>query len=231
MHDIISVSRSLVGWLMVCVFTILTSMVSPQWQTTQSCKSSWLSWWSSMVGWSTLPSGHYTTVSPKTVCRLGCGTHRRAYHPRWGTEMWREWRKINVIYQSIYVCVLSTYTHTHSLSHIFIHSILCLFFREVSKGCNAESWDPSQAHRDRFYQLPITRDHVHFLETLEGLQRCRDTVLQVSIKQRGGSTDDSSLACVCVYVHDSIVILVYKGSLVENLQTKSHVSTKHLWKM
>ncbi|XP_035638942.1 exonuclease mut-7 homolog isoform X2 [Oncorhynchus keta] len=50
--------------------------------------------------------------------------------------------------------------------------------REVSKGCNAESWDPSQAHRDRFYQLPITRDHVHFLETVEGLQRCRDTVLQ-----------------------------------------------------
>uniref|UniRef100_A0A8C8HGS8 3'-5' exonuclease domain-containing protein n=1 Tax=Oncorhynchus tshawytscha TaxID=74940 RepID=A0A8C8HGS8_ONCTS len=50
--------------------------------------------------------------------------------------------------------------------------------REVSKGCNAESWDPSQAHRDRFYQLPITRDHVHFLETLEGLQCCRDTVLQ-----------------------------------------------------
>ncbi|XP_071196333.1 exonuclease mut-7 homolog isoform X1 [Salvelinus alpinus] len=50
--------------------------------------------------------------------------------------------------------------------------------RKVSKGCNAESWDPSQAHRDRFYQLPITRDHVHFLETLEGLQRCRDTVLQ-----------------------------------------------------
>nr|XP_046161384.1 exonuclease mut-7 homolog isoform X2 [Oncorhynchus gorbuscha] len=50
--------------------------------------------------------------------------------------------------------------------------------REVSKGCNAELWDPSQAHRDRFYQLPITRDHVHFLETVEGLQRCRDTVLQ-----------------------------------------------------
>ncbi|XP_041741386.1 exonuclease mut-7 homolog [Coregonus clupeaformis] len=50
--------------------------------------------------------------------------------------------------------------------------------REVSKGCSAESWDPPQAHRDRFYQLPITRDHVHFLETLEGLQLCRETVLQ-----------------------------------------------------
>ncbi|KAJ7986881.1 hypothetical protein DPEC_G00333000 [Dallia pectoralis] len=50
--------------------------------------------------------------------------------------------------------------------------------RKVAKSSSAESWDTPQAHCDRFYQLPITREHVHFLEMPEELERCRKAVLQ-----------------------------------------------------
>ncbi|XP_046901753.1 exonuclease mut-7 homolog isoform X1 [Hypomesus transpacificus] len=40
----------------------------------------------------------------------------------------------------------------------------------------SEEWDPPLSHRDRFYQLPITRDNVHFLDTQDGLQRCQDII-------------------------------------------------------
>ncbi|XP_010875670.3 exonuclease mut-7 homolog [Esox lucius] len=50
--------------------------------------------------------------------------------------------------------------------------------REVGKGCSAETWDPPKSHQDRFYQLPITREHVHLLKTPEELQCCIKTVLQ-----------------------------------------------------
>ncbi|KAM3874359.1 exonuclease mut-7 homolog [Diretmus argenteus] len=41
-----------------------------------------------------------------------------------------------------------------------------------------EEWVPPQSHCQRFYQLKLTRDKIHFLDTQEGLRRCRDTVLK-----------------------------------------------------
>ncbi|KAM6984825.1 exonuclease mut-7 homolog [Aplochiton taeniatus] len=43
---------------------------------------------------------------------------------------------------------------------------------------NREVWDPPPAHQKRFYQLPIVRDRVCFLDTPEGLQQCKQAVLQ-----------------------------------------------------
>ncbi|XP_062870052.1 exonuclease mut-7 homolog [Trichomycterus rosablanca] len=40
-----------------------------------------------------------------------------------------------------------------------------------------ESWVPP-SHQQHFYQLPLTKDKVHFLQNLEELQHCREAVLQ-----------------------------------------------------
>ncbi|XP_018609344.1 exonuclease mut-7 homolog isoform X2 [Scleropages formosus] len=41
-----------------------------------------------------------------------------------------------------------------------------------------ESWEPPQSDRDRYYQLPVGRESVHFVQTLEELELCREVVLQ-----------------------------------------------------
>ncbi|KAL4617371.1 hypothetical protein GN956_G21415, partial [Arapaima gigas] len=41
-----------------------------------------------------------------------------------------------------------------------------------------KAWEPSQSDRDRYYQLPVGRESVHFVHTLEQLELCREVVLQ-----------------------------------------------------
>ncbi|KAG8010634.1 Exonuclease mut-7-like protein, partial [Nibea albiflora] len=48
----------------------------------------------------------------------------------------------------------------------------------LSHSAQTEDWTPSQSHCQRFYQAPITKDKVHFVDTLEALRRCRNIVLK-----------------------------------------------------
>ncbi|XP_034047943.1 exonuclease mut-7 homolog isoform X2 [Thalassophryne amazonica] len=48
----------------------------------------------------------------------------------------------------------------------------------LSNSTKIEEWKPSQSHCQRFYQVPLTKDQVHIVETPEGLQRCQDIVLK-----------------------------------------------------
>uniref|UniRef100_UPI0037E87D7B exonuclease mut-7 homolog n=1 Tax=Semicossyphus pulcher TaxID=241346 RepID=UPI0037E87D7B len=48
----------------------------------------------------------------------------------------------------------------------------------LSDSAQTEEWIPSQSHRQRFYQVPLTKDKVHFVDTQEALQRCRKIVLK-----------------------------------------------------
>ncbi|XP_070780896.1 exonuclease mut-7 homolog [Enoplosus armatus] len=48
----------------------------------------------------------------------------------------------------------------------------------LSDSAQTEEWMPSQSHRQKFYQVPLTKDKVHFVETPEALQRCRNVVLK-----------------------------------------------------
>ena len=42
-----------------------------------------------------------------------------------------------------------------------------------------EEWVSSPSHCQKFYQAPLTKDKVHFVDTPEALQRCRNIVLKV----------------------------------------------------
>ncbi|XP_072515421.1 exonuclease mut-7 homolog [Salminus brasiliensis] len=44
--------------------------------------------------------------------------------------------------------------------------------------CPLESWVTPQSHQLQYYQLPLAREKVHFVQTLEQLQLCREAVLQ-----------------------------------------------------
>lgn len=56
-----------------------------------------------------------------------------------------------------------------------------LLLRQLSlhDSTQMQDWTPSRSHCDRFYQVPLTKDQVQFVDSLEALQRCRDVVLQV----------------------------------------------------
>lgn len=56
-----------------------------------------------------------------------------------------------------------------------------LLLRQLSlyDSTQTEDWTASPSHCDRFYQVPLTRDRVQFVNSTEALQRCRDVVLQV----------------------------------------------------
>lgn len=42
----------------------------------------------------------------------------------------------------------------------------------------SEDWEPSPSHCKKFYQAPLTRDKVHFVDTPEALQKCQAIVLK-----------------------------------------------------
>ncbi|XP_061658259.1 exonuclease mut-7 homolog isoform X2 [Syngnathoides biaculeatus] len=43
---------------------------------------------------------------------------------------------------------------------------------------HSEDWMPSEAHCQKFYQVPLTKDKVQHVDSLEALQCCRDTLLK-----------------------------------------------------
>lgn len=47
-----------------------------------------------------------------------------------------------------------------------------------SASAHNEEWMPSQSHCQKFYQVPITKDKVNFVDTPEALQRCQNIVLK-----------------------------------------------------
>lgn len=49
----------------------------------------------------------------------------------------------------------------------------------LDDSTQTQDWMPSPSHRDRFYQVPLTRDRVQFVDSLEALRRCRNVLLQV----------------------------------------------------
>lgn len=44
----------------------------------------------------------------------------------------------------------------------------------------SESWAPPQCDQKKYYQLPLARENVHFVETLDELEWCREAVLKVN---------------------------------------------------
>lgn len=65
---------------------------------------------------------------------------------------------------------------------IFIFLFACISpLRQVhlSNSAQTEEWIPSLSHRERFYQVPLAKDKVHFVDTPEALQSCRNIVLKV----------------------------------------------------
>lgn len=48
----------------------------------------------------------------------------------------------------------------------------------LSGSAQTEEWIPSQSHCQKFYQVPLTKDKVHFVDSPEALQRCRNIVLK-----------------------------------------------------
>ncbi|XP_051268624.1 exonuclease mut-7 homolog [Dicentrarchus labrax] len=48
----------------------------------------------------------------------------------------------------------------------------------LSDSAQTEEWMPSQSHCQKYYQVPLTKDKVHFVDTPEALQRCRNIVLK-----------------------------------------------------
>ncbi|XP_056323123.1 exonuclease mut-7 homolog [Danio aesculapii] len=41
-----------------------------------------------------------------------------------------------------------------------------------------ESWTPLQSDQEKYYQLPLPRENVHFVETLDEVDKCREAVLK-----------------------------------------------------
>ncbi|XP_040914461.1 exonuclease mut-7 homolog [Toxotes jaculatrix] len=51
----------------------------------------------------------------------------------------------------------------------------------LSDSAQTEEWMPSQSHCQKFYQVPLTKDKVHFVDTAEALQKCRNIVLKEGV--------------------------------------------------
>lgn len=50
-----------------------------------------------------------------------------------------------------------------------------------SVSAPSESWMPPQSDQQKYYQLPLTRENVHFVETLDELELCKEAVLKVNV--------------------------------------------------
>jgi len=44
-----------------------------------------------------------------------------------------------------------------------------------------ESWTPLQFDQEKYYQMPLARENVHFVETLDKVKQCREAVLKVTL--------------------------------------------------
>ncbi|XP_071396895.1 exonuclease mut-7 homolog [Centroberyx affinis] len=85
----------------------------------------------------------------------------------------------------------------------------------LSDSAQTEEWVPPQSHCQSFYQLPLSRDKVHFVDTPEGLQRCRDTVLKeggvvgvdMEWRPRFGCISTQHVALIQLAVLDEVFLL------------------------
>ncbi|KAI4816456.1 hypothetical protein KUCAC02_008783, partial [Chaenocephalus aceratus] len=50
--------------------------------------------------------------------------------------------------------------------------------QHIGGSAQTEDWIPSQSHCQKFYQVPLTKDKVHYVDSPEALQRCRNIVLK-----------------------------------------------------
>ncbi|KAL6097047.1 exd3 [Pungitius sinensis] len=48
----------------------------------------------------------------------------------------------------------------------------------VRDSAKTEDWKPSRSHCKTFYQVPLTKENVHFVDSPEALRRCRNIVLK-----------------------------------------------------
>ncbi|CAJ1070878.1 exonuclease mut-7 homolog [Xyrichtys novacula] len=82
-------------------------------------------------------------------------------------------------------------------------------------SAQAGEWIPSQYHCARFYQVPLTRDKVHFVDTQEALQRCRNIVLKEGVvvgvdmewQPTFGCMSTQKVALIQLAVRDQVFLL------------------------
>nr|XP_003199355.2 exonuclease mut-7 homolog [Danio rerio]XP_021334948.1 exonuclease mut-7 homolog [Danio rerio] len=78
-----------------------------------------------------------------------------------------------------------------------------------------ESWAPLQSDQEKYYQLPLPRENVHFVETLEEVDKCREAVLKsgsvvgMDMEWRAGFGTVSSqrVALIQLAVQDQVFLL------------------------
>lgn len=84
-----------------------------------------------------------------------------------------------------------------------------------SDPAQTEEWMPSQSYCQKFYQAPLTKDKVHFVETSEALQRCRNTILKeggivgvdMEWQPTFGCISSQSVALIQLAVFDQVFLL------------------------
>uniref|UniRef100_A0A8C1L352 Exonuclease 3'-5' domain containing 3 n=1 Tax=Cyprinus carpio TaxID=7962 RepID=A0A8C1L352_CYPCA len=78
-----------------------------------------------------------------------------------------------------------------------------------------ESWTPRQSDQQKYYQLPLPRENVHFVETLDEVEQCREAVLKpggvvgMDMEWRAGFGTVSSqhVALIQLAVQDRVFLL------------------------
>uniref|UniRef100_A0A8C1AG90 Exonuclease 3'-5' domain containing 3 n=1 Tax=Cyprinus carpio carpio TaxID=630221 RepID=A0A8C1AG90_CYPCA len=78
-----------------------------------------------------------------------------------------------------------------------------------------ESWTPLQSDQQKYYQLPLPRENVYFVETLDEVEQCRETVLKpggvvgMDMEWRAGFGTVSSqhVALIQLAVQDRVFLL------------------------
>lgn len=97
------------------------------------------------------------------------------------------------LFVSVSLKMLSSHSHSAWLGHFSVLSFSQLqssfntnthflpLLRQLclSDSTQTEKWMPSPAHCQKFYQVPLTKDQVRFVDTPEALQKCRNIVLKV----------------------------------------------------
>ncbi|XP_075885074.1 exonuclease mut-7 homolog [Nelusetta ayraudi] len=85
----------------------------------------------------------------------------------------------------------------------------------LADSTQTQDWTASPSHRDRFYQVPLTRDRVQFVDSLETLRSCRDVVLQdgsvvgvdMEWQPTFGCTSSQQVALIQLAVSDRVFLL------------------------
>ncbi|KAK7120216.1 hypothetical protein R3I94_020278 [Phoxinus phoxinus] len=78
-----------------------------------------------------------------------------------------------------------------------------------------ESWTPPQSYQKKYYQLPLARENVHFVETLDKVERCREAVLKpgcvvgIDMEWRAcfGSVSPQRVALIQLALQDQVFLL------------------------